>query len=116
MTAFSTTTKSWKSVLARLEPKVAGLLAGIQCPFGMVVLVLSRTVMERTVMKLYPYTFEILNLPVDGFVVSKCEISRERGSPLLSAINELGNSKLSSAEVEEVLLFYGLISHTEDDL
>ena len=67
-------------------------------------------------MKLYPRKFEILNLPVDGFVVSRLEITRAQDSPLLSAINELKNSKLSKAEVDEVLLFYGLISQADDDL
>ncbi len=67
-------------------------------------------------MKLYPHKFEILNLPVDGFVVSRGEISRTQDSPLLLAISELKNSKLSKAEIDEVLLFYGLISQTDDDL
>lgn len=67
-------------------------------------------------MKLYPHKFEILNLPVDGFVVSRGEISRTQDSPLLLAINELKNSKLSKAEVDEVLLFHGLISEADDDL
>lgn len=67
-------------------------------------------------MKLYPHKFEILNLPVDGFVVSRGEMSRTQDSPLLLAISELKNSKLSKAEIDEVLLFYGLISQTDDDL
>lgn len=67
-------------------------------------------------MKLYPHKFEVLNLPVDGFVVSRGEISRAQDSPLLLAISELKNSKLSKAEIDEVLLFYGLISQTDDDL
>jgi hypothetical protein len=107
---------SWTPVPARLEPKVAGRRARVQCPFGRVVLVLNSTAMERTVMKLYPHKFEILNLPVDGFVVSRGEISRTQDSPLLLAISELKNSKLSKAEIDEVLLFYGLISQTDDDL
>ncbi len=67
-------------------------------------------------MKLYPHKFEILNLPVDGFVISRGEISRTQDSPLLLAINEQKKTRLSKAEVDEVLLFYGLISQTDDDL
>ncbi|WP_147432549.1 hypothetical protein [Pseudomonas sp. WPR_5_2] len=116
MTAFSTTTKSRKSTLARLELHVAGMRARIQTPFDMVVLILSRTGVERTVMKLYSHKFQILNLPVDSFVVSRREVSRTQISSLLSAINELNNSKLSKAELDEILLFYGLIPEADDEL
>ncbi|MGY2263436.1 hypothetical protein [Pseudomonas sp. SDO55104_S430] len=108
MTVSSTTTMSWRSTLARLEPMVVGLLARNQSPLGMVVPALSGAFMQRTVMKLFSSKFEIINLPVDGYLVSRKEQSRTRESSLLMAINELKDPTLSKEEVDEILVFYGL--------
>ena len=67
-------------------------------------------------MKLYPYKFQILNLPIDGFVVSRREVSQKQDSTLLTAINELRDSILSNDEFDEVLLFYGLTPGADNDL
>ncbi|HEF4760802.1 TPA: hypothetical protein SAN82_003248 [Pseudomonas putida] len=65
-------------------------------------------------MKYYLRKFEILNLPVDGYLVSRKEESRLQESSLLRAINELKDPSLSKEEVDEVLLLYGLLPN--DDL
>ena len=67
-------------------------------------------------MKLNQYGYEILNFPVDSFVVSKRGVSTEKYSCALSALNELYEcSIISREELDECLSTCGLISTITSD-
>lgn len=91
--------------------------ARIHHPPGMAAPVLIARAVERKSMKLYRCNYGILNFPVECFVVPRLEASKAAVSPLLAALNELKQCPtLSEAEINEILLFYGLKSESIDDL
>lgn len=68
-------------------------------------------------MKLYRHNYEILNFPVECFIGSRRETAKTPVSPLLSALKELEEcSTRPEAEINEILLFYGLKPESIDDL